>query len=224
MQHFFSSILISIKKSFTNYYGIPHVLAIASTYVFVISNFDWFYFTHMRAHILAYIFFPAIALGGVLPILVPLVLLWIGYFFKKKTSVIVGWTLAQAMILGSFISSVYKAFTGRVQPNLHDLVHNISHNFNFGFYKHGIFWGWPSSHTTIAFAMALALIQLFPTNKKVHFFAMLYALYIGIGISFSIHWFSEFVAGAIIGSVIGITVGKNFKQYLSSHDHHVHIS
>jgi membrane-associated phospholipid phosphatase len=27
----------------------------------------------------------------------------------------------------------------------------------------------------------------------------------------TIHWFSDFVAGAIIGTVIGIVVGKTFK-------------
>ena len=41
---------------------------------------------------------------------------------------------------------------------------------------------------------------------------MFYAFYVGVGVSISIHWFSEFVAGAIIGSLIGAMVGKSFKQ------------
>jgi hypothetical protein len=40
--------------------------------------------------------------------------------------------------------------------------------------------------------------------------ALLYAFYIGLGVSVTIHWFSEFVAGAIIGSVIGTVVGRSF--------------
>ena len=35
-------------------------------------------------------------------------------------------------------------------------------------------------------------------------------LYVGIGVSLTIHWFSDFVAGVIFGSVIGIVVGKSF--------------
>jgi len=41
---------------------------------------------------------------------------------------------------------------------------------------------------------------------------MFYAFYVGVDVSISIHWFSEFVAGAIIGSLIGAVVGKSFKQ------------
>jgi len=37
-----------------------------------------------------------------------------------------------------------------------------------------------------------------------------YALYIGLGVSMTIHWFSDFLAGAIIGSAIGAVVGKSF--------------
>jgi hypothetical protein len=37
----------------------------------------------------------------------------------------------------------------------------------------------------------------------------------GLGVSLTIHWFSEFVAGAIIGSVIGTVVGRSFKTKLA---------
>ena len=47
--------------------------------------------------------------------------------------------------------------------------------------------------------------------KIIRFIALAYAFYIGIGVSVtSIHWFSEFVAGATIGSVIGVVVGKSY--------------
>jgi membrane-associated phospholipid phosphatase len=120
------------------------------------------------------------------------------------------------MILDSFISSTYKTFTGRIQPNLHDFVTNNSHAFNFGFYEHGIFWGWPSSHTTIAFAMAFTSIMIFRKSRTVFIFSVMYAFYIGIGVSLFIHWFSDFFAGAIIGTVIGIVVGGHFRQQFES--------
>ena len=42
--------------------------------------------------------------------------------------------------------------------------------------------------------------------------AITYALYIGIGVSMTIHWFSDFAAGAIVGSVIGTVVGRSFQE------------
>jgi hypothetical protein len=63
-------------------------------------------------------------------------------------------------------------------------------------------------------AMTVCLITLYPKNKLFVFFALLYALYVGLGVSVSIHWFSEFVAGAIIGSVIGTVVGRSFRVKL----------
>ena len=58
--------------------------------------------------------------------------------------------------------------------------------------------------------MASAIWALHPANKVIRYLAILYALYIGLGVSLTIHWFSEFVAGAIIGWVTGLVVGKSF--------------
>ena len=62
--------------------------------------------------------------------------------------------------------------------------------------------------------MASAAWMLYPNSKAMQCIVILYALYIGIGVSMTIHWFSDFVAGAIIGAVIGVTVGKVFKEHL----------
>ena len=63
--------------------------------------------------------------------------------------------------------------------------------------------------------MMACLIALWPKNKPLVFFALLYAFYIGLGVSVTIHWLSEFVAGAIIGSVIGTVEGRSFKTKLA---------
>ena len=81
--------------------------------------------------------------------------------------------------------------------------------------KGGIFWGWPSSHTTIAFAMSVCLITLIPKSRPILILALVYAFYVGLSVSVSIHWLSEFVAGAIIGSVIGKVVGRCFRDRLA---------
>ena len=38
------------------------------------------------------------------------------------------------------------------------------------------------------------------------------AAYIGFGVSMTIHWFSDFVAGALVGTADGIVVGNRFPR------------
>jgi len=49
-------------------------------------------------------------------------------------------------------------------------------------------------------------------KKWVRYAAMAYALYVGIGVSMTIHWFSDFAAGIIFGSMIGMVVGKSYRE------------
>jgi membrane-associated phospholipid phosphatase len=219
MRNFFHQILANVRKIFSGYNLLWHLAAIALTYAIVISGFDWKFFIYAVSVPWRADFYPALELGSTLPILLPLGLLVFGFLRKNRQALTTGLAVAQAAFLGLAISSFYKAFTGRIQPPGHShtgiidvsTLVDISHQFQFGFLRHGVFWGWPSSHTTIAFAMALAIWTLFPKNKITRTVALVYAFYVGIGVAMtSIHWFSEFVAGACIGAVIGIVVGKSF--------------
>ena len=164
---------------------------------------------------------PAILLGAFVPVFGILILLLTGRISKNRRVLATAWALGQAALLGCLISCGYKIFTGRRPPPhawaFHALVTDhvplvdSSHGFRFGLLRGGVFWGWPSSHTTVAFAMAACLVALYPQKRLLVFGAWLYAFYVGLGVSVSIHWCSEFVAGAIIGSVIGTVVGRSFK-------------
>lgn len=215
---FFKKFIRNTATCFSPKYLPWHLLAIALTYFIVSSDFDWYYFVHIQNMDLRSELFPAILLGGILPIIIPLFLIIMGIIKKDRESKFVGAALAQAVLIGSFISSFYKAFTGRIQPQFSNTLVDTSHQFNFGFWEHGIFWGWPSSHTTIAFAMGLTLFMLYPKHKYTRYIAVIYALYIGVGVTVGIHWFSEFIAGAIFGSIIGIVVGKSYLKSLKSID------
>jgi membrane-associated phospholipid phosphatase len=197
--------------------AIWHGVAMGLTAALVLSGFDWWYFVNSRMIGFAFTF-PAVVLGAFIPILAPLGMLLIGHVRKSDTAKNVAYMLGQAALIGCLISSAYKVFTGRIEPSLsNNVLHDISREFNFGFLEHGIFWGWPSSHTTIAFAMAIALITLFPKNTAVKVTALFYAFYVGLSVSVSIHWFSDFAAGVIIGSVIGMVVGKTFGKLSNTH-------
>jgi membrane-associated phospholipid phosphatase len=199
-------------------------LAVVLTIVIVTSGGDWSYHLLTQGPVFLQLAVPAMVVGGLLPIMGTLTLLLVGGIMRNGRIVTTAWALGQSAILGWLISSVCKAFTGRRPPPLAGHFRGLltsssplvdsSHGFQFGLLKGGIFWGWPSSHTTVAFAMATCVVALFPHNRKLGWGAMVYAFYIGFGVSLAIHWLSEFVAGAIIGSVIGTTVGRSFKNRL----------
>jgi membrane-associated phospholipid phosphatase len=202
-----------------------HLLAIFLTFLIVMSGFDWAYYRWTRAGLFAQLALPAITLGTFVPILGTLAILSLGEISKNQRIITTAWALGQAGILGYLISIFYKTLTGRIPPpfrdfrmsaqNLNSLT-DTSHGFQFGFFKGGVFWGWPSSHTTVAFAMSVCLITLYPKNKLLIVLALVYTFYVGLGVSVSIHWLSEFVAGAIIGSVVGKVVGNGFREKLIS--------
>jgi len=90
---------------------------------------------------------------------------------------------------------------------------DISRSFQFGFLRHGIFWGWPSSHTTIAFSIAVTLFVLYPKNLAVRILALLFAFYIGIGVSMSIHWFSDLSLAPLSDLSLVMSSASIFKPF-----------
>ncbi len=198
-----------------------HATAIALTIVMVTSGGDWVYYRWTRPGAFFVLARAALGLGMLMPVLWPLAVLVAGLTLKNQRLITAAWALGQAALLAYLITSCYKALTGRRPPPFHGHVGMLalgdtaltdsSHGFQFGFLKGGIFWSWPSGHTTVAFSMALCLIMLYPKNKLLVFCALLYAFYIGLAVSVTIRWFSEFAAGAIIGSVIGMTVARSFR-------------
>lgn len=184
-----------------------HLVAIGLTCILVTAGLDWRYFLATRSPVLRAWMFPAVHIGGLLPIVLPLALLALGIL--KANLRTAGWAVAQAEIIGGFVAALYKALTGRAHP-VHEAGADLTHLFRFGFLRGGVFWGWPSSHTTIAFSMAITIFVLFPKPRWVGLLAVMYAVYVGVGVSMTIHWLSDFVAGAIFGTLVGVIVGKNF--------------
>jgi len=206
--------LLSLPRNIINCFNFRvvlwHILAIIISVACVVSGFDWLYFTATRNSTLQVWMFPAVPIGGLLPIALPLALLVGGWLFTNVTLKNTGWGTGQAALIGSLISSAYKSITGRAHP-VHTPGTDISHVFHFGFLRGGVFWGWPSSHTTIAFAVAGTIYKLFPKQRLLAVMCFTYALYIGAGVSITIHWFSDFAAGAIIGTIIGMVVGTSYR-------------
>lgn len=217
MSRFLSTLPRNIIGSFKGWKITVHILAAVLTLILVTSGFDWFYFRSTRSPELRLWMFPAVIIGQRVPMMLPLLLLLIGSLLKHAKTVRTACAIGQAALIGWFISSCYKALTGRDRL-AHSITTDTSHVFRFGFWRNGIFWGWPSSHTAVAFAMAVTLFILFPQKRWLGIAAIIYALYIGVGVSMTIHWFSDFAAGVLIGTTIGMTVGKSFSPETAEAD------
>ena len=215
LQKSISGIFKNIIKSFSGHNIFWHLLAIGLTYILVTYGFDWFYFTSTRNELVDRIAMSAGIIGFIVPVILPFCI----YFFEKakEKGKVVAFAVAQAGLDGFIVSVLYKSITGRVGPNIVSLnpTLDVSQVFHFGFLKGGVFWGWPSSHTAVAFAMSFALVSFYSNKNYIVYIAIAYAFFIGIGASIGFHWFSDFVAGAIIGTLIGTIVGENFKKSFS---------
>jgi membrane-associated phospholipid phosphatase len=209
MKLFFSTLPRHVIECFRGRMLIWHLIAILLTALVVVSGFDWQYFLWTRSPTLLSWVFPAVPIGGLVPIALPLALFLLSAITRNAQARVTAWAVTQAEIIGGIIAAGYKALTGRAHP-AYEVGADITHVFRFGLLRGGVFWGWPSSHTTIAFAMAATVFTIFPKQRWLGFVAVSYAAYVGLGVSMTIHWFSDFAAGAIIGSVVGVVVGRGF--------------
>jgi membrane-associated phospholipid phosphatase len=212
MLSFFKTFPKNLVASFQGRLIFYHLLAILLTILLVLSGFDWRWYLLAHTKFTQALSFPAIVVGSFLPIVLPVCIIAIAILRKDKLLSLKGWLMGQAALIALIISSTYKAFTGRIPPTMVKVL-DISHQFNFGFFRQGIFWGWPSSHTATNFALATAFFFLF-SRSKWRWPLLIFALYVGLGVSTGIHWFSEFVAGALIGWAIGLGVGKSTSNTL----------
>ena len=66
----------------------------------------------------------------------------------------------------------------------------------------------------MAFAIATTILILHP-KKRIKLIGLLFALYVGVGVAATgIHWFSDFAAGIIFGTLVGVIVGLSFRNGL----------
>ena len=193
-------------------YGLNYALAGALTYLIVISGLDVAWKDFSLVHLWIWqAGFAAVFVGALVPVFAPLGMYIYGRVRKSLSAQVAGLALGQAAILGLAVSSIIKVFTGRIPPEYEGIAIGNG-GFRFGVWEGGAFNGWPSSHTTEAFAMAVALTLMYPGNRAVKIGAWAYAIFIGLGVSTNNHWFSDVVAGALIGYAIGRSIGVRFSK------------
>ncbi len=196
-----------------------HIAAALLTYALVVSGLDWHFYETTRSPYFEVLVFAAGLGGFFVPVLVPIGMYVVGEFRKDASLVRGGAASAQAVIIALIISSFYKALTGRIQPEFltQTSALDISRDFNFGFLRHGIFWGWPSSHAAVACALAATLWVFYADNSTVRYSILFYALLVSLGAAIGFHWLSDVVAGGIIGTLTRIVVANAARDSRAAH-------
>jgi hypothetical protein len=215
MREFFHSLPGNFAGCFKGWNIAWHFTAIGLGFILVTSGFDWLYWSATRRPQLLAWMIPGVDLGVWVPLILPPLLLFAGMAFKRAPVTRTGWALAQVALLGFVLTELIKIVTGRPQPPWikgSDTSHvpDTSHVFHFGLLRSEIVSGWPSGHTIIAFGMSVTLFWLFPKKRWIGAVSLLYALYIGLSVSMTAHWFADFASGILFGIVVGTTVGRSF--------------
>lgn len=214
MLKFFQELPNNFWRCFRWRYMPWHILAMVLTYNLVRSGFDGAYFAAGRTSAIYWLLAPAGALGSVVTVALPLLYLLVGALKRSAATVYKGWALGQAVIIALALSFAYKIVTGRPGPPaiFTPSAFNLSEIFRFGLGRGGIIWGWPSTHTTVAVALAFTFYFLYHKTRRLKYAGFIYAAYIAAGVSVSIHWFSDVIAGLIFGTIVGLVVGRGWAK------------
>ncbi|MDR2999664.1 MAG: phosphatase PAP2 family protein [Fibromonadaceae bacterium] len=214
----FDGIFLNSGKTFIYNYGLNSALMVTGTYFLVQADIDWkarqFAYNNQPV---VYASMPAVMSGAIVPVILPLSLYGTGRSQQDLKRQTAGVAVMQSVIISTTLTTGIKAFTSRRSPELmrnerNDTKEDFSRDFKFGFLERIPFDGWPSGHTSAAWATAATLTEFYPQNTWLAVGLYSYAVYMALGVSMSIHWLSDGWAGAFFGYAIGKTVAQHFTK------------
>jgi hypothetical protein len=158
-------------------------------------------------------------LGYGLPLLAGGGLLTAGFVADSQREIVASGAVLQSTLLALGYQSVLKAFTGR-RPPPRGAVGNdeASRQFRFGFMRGGIHYGWPSGHMMTTTAVVTSLLEVYPDSAWIAAAGgtLVTGMFASVALheASSMHWFSDMVAGTLMGVAIGRGVGAGFSDLL----------
>jgi membrane-associated phospholipid phosphatase len=209
----------NFKRSFTGKNIWYPTAAIGLSYVIVQSGLDgrtleWS--SQLNPDATSIIGHAGIWSGYLAPVAVPLAML----LKSDKNSDLrtASYAVMQSVGIALITTNVLKVFTGRKGPDPdHPDKDALSKEFNFGILKGGLHHGWPSGHMMVNTAMVTCLSSYYPEKTWLKYtswgFMSFMAFTVLIHDGGTAHWFSDIVAGGIMGYAIGTTVGNNFRKH-----------
>ena len=211
------SLLFSVK----NYFFMKNILlftalSFLASLCFANSGIDWRW-AKMSEHfiITQYLGVTSVFIGMIAPIVFPL------YFYIKRkqndSNELLARVAVKAFLVAWAYSTLIKSFTNRLPREPFESLGAVdfSKKFRFGFLQGENLWeslveGFPSGHTMTAFAMTFAILP-FLSSQKTKRIAVFYSVYIGLGVSVTVHWLSDTVAGGFIGFALGNFISSKQK-------------
>jgi membrane-associated phospholipid phosphatase len=215
----FSGIGNNILNSFKGDNLYLHLAGIASTALIISSNTDY----HIERFFNQYEGFgeaarPVIRIATYFPFAVGGSLFAYGKIKGDDQAVGASFAVLQSSLIAFVYNSFLKAITGRPHPDWrnNDDMLGLSKTFRFGFVRGGIFWGWPSGHTSSTMAVISALTNFYPDKSWLKIVGYSYVAYMIFAVSSlnrgGMHWFSDAIAAAFMSYAIGSTVGKFYRS------------
>ena len=200
-----------------------HLGGIASTYILVNSDIDYYVEKFFNEHEEYGKFAqPIVYTGMYLPFVVGGGLFAYAKLDNNNEALGASFAVLQASLIEFLYNSTLKALTGRSNPDWRDNtdMESLSKTFHFGFLRGGIFWGWPSGHTSSTMAVVSALTNYYPDKTWLKISGYSLVAYTIFGVSSvnrgGMHWFSDAIAAALMSYAIGSTVGKYYRNIYSS--------
>ena len=191
-----------------------HMLGGALTYKFSMENNDLMvarFAARQDQLVYGIAFTPGMMMGTFFPILVP------GYMYfisDNRALNNTGAVAVQATAVAFLYNNILKAISAREHPDAELNSGERSRDFKWGFFRRGVFYGWPSGHSTTNAAMAMSIASYNRDKPLVVVGCALYAGYIAtsmvLGAKGEAHWFSDAVAGTLMGASIGWYIGSVF--------------
>ena len=191
-----------------------HLLGGALTYKFSMENNDLMvarFAARQDQLVYGIAFTPGMMMGTIFPILVP------GYMYfisDNRALNNTGAVAMQATAVAFLYNNILKAISAREHPDAELNSGERSRDFKWGFFRRGVFYGWPSGHSMTNAAMAMSIASYNRDKPLVVAGCTLYAGYIAtsmvLGAKGEAHWFSDAVAGTLMGASIGWYIGSVF--------------
>jgi len=211
-------------NSYTGWNSLYHIGAIGFTYISVKSGLDAEVLritSGMDPQFCSAVGHTGLFLGYITPIILPATM----YFTSKNNRDlrIASYAVMQSVAVTVAVGSFLKAITGREGPDPDSQDKDaLSKNFKFGFMQGGLHYGWPSGHLMVNTAVATTLAAYYSEKTWVRNLAYGYIVFLTFSMIIhdrgSAHWFSDIIAGGLMGIAFGTTIGNDFRSYRYSND------
>jgi membrane-associated phospholipid phosphatase len=215
----FDNFLGNTLDSFTGDNFLYDLTAISATYLLIETNVDASVSGYFYNHEVQYYnpLLPGAIWGTISPFIIGGGLYYIGDSNHDTEMRNAAYAVLQASLINITFDILLKAITARPAP--YPEQGNLkaqSETFGFKFYKGGIIDGWPSGHVSATAAVAFSLIHYYPDSFLIKLYGYTSVAYMMLTVTAfnggRFHWFSDGVAGLIMGYTIGKTVGDYYRN------------